>query len=210
MRYKNIIFDLDGTLVDSSSAIIDALNHAFEVCNLEPSERIDKSIIGPPIREIIQKLMPNSMEAPAFNLETEFKRYYDEVSYKNTYLFTEIQEVLDELAKTNINLYIVTNKRAIPAGLIIKLFNWENFFKSVFSLDSFEEKFKKKEDLLKKVLASDKLDKAATCYVGDRVEDGLASSINQIDFYMADWGYGSDEHDYPILHSPCEILMLAR
>ena len=57
MKYKNIIFDLDGTLIDSSPSIQDALQYSFLECGVTPINQIDQSVIGPPLRKIINGLI---------------------------------------------------------------------------------------------------------------------------------------------------------
>ena len=77
MIIKNIIFDLDGTLIDSSAGVLESLNESFSSNKMIPIIPIESKIIGPPLREIFEKLTginePNQLNA----LTAAFKKNYD-------------------------------------------------------------------------------------------------------------------------------------
>ena len=58
--FNTVIFDLDGTLIDSSESIIESLNNAFLACRITPKEFLNSDIIGPPLMEILAKLSGTS------------------------------------------------------------------------------------------------------------------------------------------------------
>lgn len=53
---KTIIFDLDGALIDSAQSVLVSMRRAFESCDLVPVLPLETSLIGPPLREILQRL----------------------------------------------------------------------------------------------------------------------------------------------------------
>ena len=55
-RYQHILFDLDGTLIDSAPAILASYREAFSRCDVTPARVIDESIVGPPLIETLQLL----------------------------------------------------------------------------------------------------------------------------------------------------------
>ena len=60
---KAIIFDLDGTLIDSAQSILVSMRRAFESCDLVPVLPLEASLIGPPLRETLQSLSSESDSA---------------------------------------------------------------------------------------------------------------------------------------------------
>ncbi|KKL20628.1 hypothetical protein LCGC14_2453540, partial [marine sediment metagenome] len=50
----NILFDLDGTLIDSSASILASVELAFKECGLEPQAHLAEELIGPPLMEMLQ------------------------------------------------------------------------------------------------------------------------------------------------------------
>ena len=54
IKEDNLIFDLDGTLFDSASGILDCLREIFKINNIQATHHFNKSIIGPPLRESLK------------------------------------------------------------------------------------------------------------------------------------------------------------
>lgn len=84
-KIKNIIFDLDGTLINSAGDIIHCLKNAYisipEYSNME----ISSSIIGPPLNELIKKITPEITEEQAQIVTKEFRNCYDNSSFRKQY-----------------------------------------------------------------------------------------------------------------------------
>lgn len=189
LNFKNIIFDLDGTLIDSAEAILESLRIAFINTGNVPIVELDSSLIGPPLFETIVKLLGTNDSDKISPIINEFKIYYDERGFKQSSYFVGIPELLDELKKKKHNLYIATNKRLIPTEKIIDFLDWKNFFSEVYTLDKFNPNLKSKTELITKILKLNKLDLDDTLYVGDRNEDATAAKLNGLSFMLAIWGY---------------------
>ena len=56
MLFKSIIFDLDGTLIDSQKSILDSISVALNESNLKPRIFLTKELIGPPLIDLISKI----------------------------------------------------------------------------------------------------------------------------------------------------------
>ncbi len=50
MKIDSVIFDLDGTLIDSALSILNSLKNAFEKVGVKPNRSLEKELIGPPLR----------------------------------------------------------------------------------------------------------------------------------------------------------------
>jgi phosphoglycolate phosphatase len=182
---QNVIFDLDGTLIDSAPGIVSSCEHAFEACNLSPINPIDSSIIGPPLRETMILLLGHNNDRQATALVEEFKEHYDSEGLKFTTPFPQVEEMLSSLYLKKNLLYIVTNKRQKPTQAILEHLNWTRFFQSVYSIDSFGEMIGSKPELLNKLICDVGLDRRDCVYIGDRTEDADAAKRNKLKFVYA-------------------------
>jgi phosphoglycolate phosphatase len=186
---KYILFDLDGTIIDSAESILSSFDKVFQKHKISPLKKIDKHIIGPPLIETFINLIEKPTDKLINSMVEDFKFFYDEEDYKLSRLFPGILECLKSLKNQKKTLIIITNKRKAPTKKIIELFNLDEFFKSSYSLDSFNPKMKSKSNVIKNVLTLECIDPKKAIYVGDRIEDGEASNKNNIEFIMVPWGY---------------------
>jgi phosphoglycolate phosphatase len=190
MTIKNLIFDLDGTLIDSSSSIIESFRGAFEKVGKAPVGPLTADIIGPPLRETLSNLSGFSSSEELDRLATAFKAHYDTEGYKHTKVFPDVAEMLSELSRMQLSLYIATNKRIKPTRLILDHLGWTSYFTGIYALDSLTFSKAQKSDLLKYIVNKYSINSESTLYVGDRREDGDAAAKNHLKFAFAAWGYG--------------------
>jgi len=189
-RTTDLIFDLDGTLVDSSEGILGSFAGAFARCGSTPVRPLTAELIGPPLMETLAQLAGSDDSAVLRPLAESFKAHYDTEGYKLTRVFPEVPGMLCKLA-ASYSLYIATNKRLLPTQRILEFLNWTGHFRGIYALDYFDPPLLRKSDLISRILSVHRLDKRHTVYVGDRDEDRLAADANQLLFGLAAWGYGS-------------------
>ena len=114
-----IIFDLDGTLVDSSPSILSSLQESFKQTNISPEFPITSNLIGPPLDHIISTVAPSCTLDQSNLLISTFKEIYDHQGVFSTNLYPGINLVLKSLSTLGLPLFIVTNKRHSPAIIIV-------------------------------------------------------------------------------------------
>lgn len=190
-RFQHVLFDLDGTLIDSAPAILSSYRDAFEVTGLRPAFPIDASIIGPPLIETLEMLAGDCDKALIGELAEQFKRSYDSTGYRQTSAFNGINAMLARLKAGGLSISIATNKRLRPTLLILRHLGWENHFDAVYALDLFEPRLPNKAAMIARLLTDRNIEPAGAAYVGDRSEDGLSADANHLPFLAATWGYGS-------------------
>lgn len=195
MKFDAVVFDLDGTLVDSAPGILTSLAHALEMTSTIPSRALTPDLIGPPLANMLQTLCPNTDTATLAKITAAFKQHYDTEGCLCTQQFEGITELLDMLSDAGCPMFIATNKRDKPTQQIVHHLGLALYFVAVYSLDSIHPLASSKGALLRYMLARHDLPAASTLYVGDRSEDKIAAQEACMPFFLADWGYGIDKID---------------
>jgi phosphoglycolate phosphatase len=189
-QLNTIVFDLDGTLIDSAPSILDAFAAALHETGVEAHVPLDPYLIGPPLAETLIRLSGSNDPGLIQSLSEKFKRYYDSTGIATTRAYPGVQAMLDSFLAAGIVMHISTNKRFSATHSILENLGWNSLFTSVYALDMVEPRLPSKTQLLSKQIMEQQLDPARTIYVGDKREDGQAAEANELAFYYASWGYG--------------------
>ena len=189
--YAHIVFDLDGTLIDSAAAILASYRAAFAAHGVVPVRAIEADIVGPPINETLRLLVGSAAPAVIEKLSEAFKRSYDTGGLLETLAYPGVDAMLAGLRAAGGRLHIATNKRIHPTRLILEHLGWGDCFDTVYALDLFSPRLPDKAAMIGRLLADHGIDAGAAVYVGDRFEDGEAAEANGLPFIAATWGYGS-------------------
>jgi len=189
--YPHILFDLDGTLIDSAPAILASFRDAFAQTGMAPVCAIDESVIGPPLTETLQLLSGSTDPALVARLAEAFKASYDSTGYQATAAYAGVGTLLAELTAAGRRLSIATNKRIHPTRLILAHLGWSDFFSHVYALDLFTPRLPDKAAMIGRLLADQAIAKDQAIYIGDRSEDGESADANGLPFIAVTWGYGS-------------------
>lgn len=179
--FQYIIFDLDGTLIDSRPAILEAFDKALSGRNIRP--RIDLSAvrIGPPLGETLRQLVGDN-QGLIDTLTDDFKRHYDNAGYRESTVFAGIPELFTALHARLVDCYLATNKRLVPTRLIVAHLQWEKHFKDVYALDRQTPSLPDKTSMLAQLVADHAIDTKRAIYVGDTPEDEAAAVTNGLHF----------------------------
>jgi phosphoglycolate phosphatase len=193
-KIKNIIFDLDGTLIDSGPSIIAALQKSFSELDIKPISIITTDLIGPPLIEIISKLIPKSKINSVQSIVEGFKSHYDEKFCIEANIYDGVSELLIFLKNKNIKIYIATNKRMKPTVKIIQHLEWGVIFDDIYTIDSNVTLFQNKSMMLDHLKSNLSLSSNDSLYIGDRYEDAEAAFKVGLPFMMAKWGYSGEKN----------------
>jgi len=186
---KNIIFDLDGTLVNSAGDIVYCLKKAYisipELSNVE----IHESFIGPPLNELIKKITPDITDKQTHVITKEFRNCYDNSSFSKTILNEGVKKLIQTLKHRNIRIFIATNKPFFATNKIVKnLMNDD--FDEIVSLDVVAGKKMDKTEMISYLIYKWNLDRANTLMVGDDASDIIAANNNHVLSLAVLNGYG--------------------
>ena len=209
--FKSVIFDFDGTLIDSSPSILECFERVLEEANLQPVVTLDNSLIGPPLRQTLKKLtgLPNGDALE--QLAAHFQRNYDMEDYRATRVYPGVEELLSKFVSHKIPMAIATNKRLKPTLKILDHLGWGKYFQIAATLDTPCPPHKDKASLIRSVLADIGGESSKSFYLGDKWEDGEAAMANGMPFIAAGWGYGNwGEAKLPLgwylIQSPYELM----
>jgi phosphoglycolate phosphatase len=186
---SHLLCDLDGTLVDSSSGILNTLRTCLASLGKRSKVDLTHQLIGPPLRTMIQAATGSSDVDSTTEIETAFRVEYDLRGYLATRAYPGIREALTEMQAHGVRLHLVTNKRLVPTLKILEMFGWSHAFSTVSTLDA-RPAATSKTEVVAELLAQLKVPGSSVALVGDSVDDALAASENRIFFVHATWGYG--------------------
>ena len=187
--YSSVIFDLDGTLIDSAPGIVGTISHLLDAKGITPIRALDHAIVGPPLELMFDQLLGENDRIYKEILIEGYKQHYDHEGYRQSRVFDGVDDVLMSLKAMGVGLHIATNKRLAPTLNILRYFDWADAFSSVYAVDSHNTKFASKSAMLATVIANQGLDRARLIYVGDTKSDELAAAENKIDYFHAFWDY---------------------
>jgi len=125
---KAVLFDLDGTLVDSSEAIIKAVEKALELKGLTCNRAKVARMIGLPLENIFGVLAPNLSEQEIWQLVHEYRKYYMAHHLENTTIHPSAQMVLRKLKAKGFKLGIITTKYREPVMDVLSHFGIAELF----------------------------------------------------------------------------------
>ncbi|QMU28961.1 HAD family hydrolase [Adhaeribacter radiodurans] len=209
MQFQNIIFDLDGTLIDSFPGIEQAYQVALHQVLPERTVPDIKNLIGPPIDKIFALSLQLDNEVILAGLVREFKMAYDTICWKNTVVYDGVRVVLEQLKNKQYNLFIVTNKRQAPSLKILNHFDLADYFTEIISPDSYQSNFTVKKETLSFLMHKYQMPAKKTIFVGDSEDDREAAASNNIDFVAAVYGYGkANTNQVYSIKNPEQLLTL--
>ena len=179
------IFDMDGTLTDSSVVLANSINYVRSKLNLEPlsKELVIEQINNPQCN--LAEFFYNLDKIEPIH-EEWFKEYYSAHHDIDLELFDSILEMLKELKSKNIKLSIATNAYRDSTILALKHLKIYDLFDYIICYDDVKEGKPSPEMLLKLLdIAKEKRENAI--FIGDSQRDYLASKAANIEFILVDF-----------------------
>ncbi len=191
--FDNYIFDLDGTLVNSSEEVLLCFKKAFIAASYSIDEsRLTSDVIGPPLRQIIATLAPELTDEEIISsIIKNFRAIYDYDENDISVLYDGIYDFVSGLKKEGKKLFIATFKPKIPTMRLVEKF-FPNVFDDIYTIDKFGKQITK-EEMIKDIISKYALDKSATVMIGDAASDVIAGKNAGVTAVGVLWGYGSDK-----------------
>lgn len=187
---RTILFDLDGTLVDSSPGILQGYQLVLQTYNLTPKIEVGTHLIGPPLAQTLAIITGETEPQALSKLVECFKQAYDSEGYKSTQAYPGLKDTLTALSNAGYDLVLVTNKRRIPTIKTLEWFDLLPLFKAVFTPDTWQPPVTRKNDTMGRAISELNLDPAHCVMVGDSSDDAHAAADHGVAFVAVDYGYG--------------------
>ncbi len=191
MKYDSVIFDLDGTLLDTLEDLCDSVNFALRLHDF-PERTLDevRSFVGTGIKNLIKKSVGEEADGETVDavLDT-FKNHYKDHSADKTGPYEGIPELLSMLKEKEIPAAVVSNKVDIAVQMLVK-----GYFEGLIEVAVGElEGINRKPCPDTVFLAMEKLGCKHPVYVGDSEVDVETAKNAGLDGVFVSWGFRSEE-----------------
>ncbi len=194
MRYHNILFDLDGTLLDTRGGFLASVKHTIAVAGL-PEIPLDilLSFIGPPIRDSLQNYY-SLTDLEADRATEIFRNQYKCVHLFNAQVYAGIMELLKSLKENNIHIAVATYKRHDYAIDLLEHFKIAPYCDYIHGSDDKDKK--NKRGIIRRCIKD--LNPASlsdAVLIGDTKFDALGAESVGVDFIGVTYGFGFQTKD---------------
>jgi len=194
-----ILFDLDGTLIDSTEAILECFHHSFDVHNYaHPSDDTIKALIGYPLDMMYKDL--GVKKEKVWDFVATYKECYRKISTEKTYLLDQAREAV-VLASTFASLGIVTTKTGQYSEILMQNFGLMTYFEVLIGREHVTHPKPHEEPILK-ALESFDIKEEEIWMIGDTKLDLLSAKSANVASIGVLCGYG----DYMTLNKHTENI----
>ena len=196
MNKKLVLFDYDGTIVDSAKMIVKGAIEAFRMCGLpDPDPNKVRENIGKPLAIALDAYSPEGYEVKPEMISNAYRKWYAEqgrLGLQDEPLFPGMFKLINDLKiNKEFHIGVATNKSRIALNNGLKKHNLTNIFDITLTMD--EAKAKPDPDMAIQAMSKLNIEKKSTIIVGDTINDiglGVNAGINSIGVA---WGYNSIE-----------------
>ena len=212
-----VIFDLDGTLLNTIDDLGTATNHALEVCGY-PKHQLNsyRMFVGNGVTKLIERSLPEDERQPEIieEVKRHFLAYYDEHKTDLTLPYAGLKETLSELTNMGVKLAVASNKYH---KAVIELVH--HYFPTIHwhDIEGQKEGVPTKPDpsIVFEILAKCPTPKSKVLYVGDSGVDMETARRACVDSCGVTWGFRplkelKDAHADNIANTPADILTIVR
>lgn len=206
---KLVLFDLDGTLIDSQAGILGSLKHAFGQIGAElPPADVLRSWIGPPFHATFPQVLGDDV-ARIDAAIAHYREHYSSIGWAQHEVYAGVDVVIADLRALGSTLAVVTTKFHVYAERIVARLPYGAEFARVYGVDS-KVKHSQKAEMIAKALADFGVAANDAAMVGDRHFDIDGARANDVRSVGVLWGFGSAEELHgagadAVVASPAEL-----
>ncbi len=182
MKYKYLLFDLDGTLINTTEGVLKCAQYAMDLYGLHYELDELGPFLGPPLMDSFLKYGLN--EEQAHEAILKYRERYEEKGAVESYVYPEIPSLLTELKNAGYKLGVATSKYEVHARKMLEHFGIDSMFEYITgaNLDrSISKKHEVIEEALRRFNISD--NRKIALMIGDMKYDDIGARIAEIDCY---------------------------
>ncbi len=189
---KNILFDLDGTIIEPQEGIINSVLYALNKLGIEEKSTAKlKGFIGPPLIDSFTDRY-SLTETEANEAVNHYREFFSKKGiYQNT-LYNGIIDLIQELSNKGFRLFVATSKPTVFAKRIIAHFQLGHFFEDIVG-SNLDNTRKDKTEIIQYLIQSFNLTSSETIMVGDRKFDIIGAKNNSVLSIGVTYGHGSNK-----------------
>lgn len=189
MQYELVLFDLDGTLMDTSGGVLRTIDYIIEKHQLPALDDAQKkSFIGPPVQKSFQ-IHYGCSEERAWELATAWRNAYKDIFLFEARAYDGIYDLLKFLRGRGIRTGVATNKREDYTKRLLEHFSFSPLFDCIIGSD-FEGK-RTKPDMIRQCMELCGVTDPRSCLmIGDTTGDLNAAAEAGTDFLGVTFGFG--------------------
>lgn len=210
-KYDTVIFDLDGTLLNTLEDLKDAVNYVMRQ-NGYPERTLEevRHFVGNGIRKLMERAVPEYVKGETFErVFEEFRIYYTAHCQEKTCAYEGIVSLLQELKKQGIALAIVSNKNHAAVCELNEIYFKEYIKVAIGQKDGIRKK--PAPDTVLQALKELGKEKETALYVGDSEVDYQTAGNTGMDCVLVTWGFRTVEElsefkPYVFISKPEELL----
>ena len=190
-KYSTILFDLDGTLTDSSKGIINSIIYALKKYDINDYDMLLlKKFLGPPLHESFEKYFgfdkEKSLQAVKF-----YREYFSTKGLLENEVYCGVNDLLQNLKENGKTLIVATSKPQPFTDRIMEHFDLVKYFNFIAGSNMDTTRSKKAEVIEYALSECNINDKSKVVMIGDRAEDIIGAQTVGIDSIGVEYGYGS-------------------
>lgn len=191
MRYRLFIFDLDGTLVDTSPGIMRTVRHVEEIMGVSPISDSDlRKFIGPPLEDSFLRYHHATPEK-AKEMVARYRERYGVIGVGEAEVYPGIPEILDAIEAAGALSAVATLKHHSMAEKSLARFDLTKRFDAIAAGT---DEHPSKADLIRQVMADLRwTDPSTVVMIGDSRYDGEGALEARVDFVPLTYGFGFSE-----------------
>ena len=192
-KYKAVVFDLDGTLLNTLDDLADAVNHTLQQFHYPLRSKAEvRRFLGNGIERLAKRILPEDVSETQFRqVYLAFKEYYTNHCQVKTQAYPGIMQLLQELKKQGYKLAIVSNKNAEAVAQLNKTYFVQDVAVSIGQKAGIKKK--PAPDTVLAVLKELGVSKEEAVYVGDSEVDKATADNTGMDVILVTWGFRDKE-----------------
>jgi phosphoglycolate phosphatase len=191
LRYRAVLFDLDGTLVDSYNALTEAVNHARRTHGLPELSSTDiRDMVGEGLERLLQKAFDRAELSPS--IVHAFESRYDDICCAESHVLEEVEVTLRQLHDLGVAMAVCTNKPTVFSKKILDFLELSHYFRAIVGPDMAGARKPEAQHLTVTLAATDCAPEEAL-FVGDMPLDIHAARNSGIDVAVVATGSSTRE-----------------